>query len=140
MDAQAARRFYEDYVETIYHRRQLEQLGRFYAADVVPHPPIPGVPPGLEGLKLAVAAWVEAFADFHFTIEDFVYDGRIMAPRLRITARHTGTFLGIPATGRSVDITDHPHYRMAHGKVAEYWDVPDLLTLMQQLGALPAPG
>ena len=72
--------------------------------------------------------------------QDFVYDGRIMAPRLRITARHTGTFLGIPATGRRVDITDHPHYRLENGKVAEYWDVPDLLTLMQQLGALPAPG
>lgn len=140
MDAKAARSFYEEYLDTIYHRRELGQLGRFFATDIVPHPPVPGAALGLEAVRAAIAGWLEGFTENRFALDGFVFDGHILAARLHITAHHTGPFFGMPATGRRIDIIGHPHYRLEHGKVAEYWDLPDTLTLLQQLGALPAPG
>ncbi len=43
----------------------------------------------------------------------------------------------IPATGRQVEVTGTVTYRLAGGKVVEYWGNFDTLGLMQQLGVLP---
>lgn len=139
MDATTAREFYQDYVDTIYHEGKVEELGRFYAAGIVPHPAIPGVEPGLKGMKVAIASWLQAFTSMRFTIDSFVFQNDIMAPRITISAVHSGDYMGIPATGRQVKIIAHPHYRLEHHKIAEYWDLPDMLTLLQQLGAMPSP-
>jgi hypothetical protein len=38
-----------------------------------------------------------------------------------------------------VNFIAHPHYRIEHHKIAEFWDLPDMLTLLQQIGVRPAP-
>ena len=140
MDARQARDFYLDYINTIYNERRVDLLERFYAPDVVPHPPIPGEQPGLAGLRKGVQGWLDSFSDIRLMLESLVYADNILAPRITITGVHTNTFLGIPATGRRIEIIDHPHYRLRNGKIVEYWDSPDMLTMMIQLGVVPAPG
>jgi steroid delta-isomerase-like uncharacterized protein len=139
MNAETARKLYQDYIETIYHERRVDQLGRFFAEDIVPHPAPPGMEPGLQGMKSAISSWLEAFSEMRFTVDSFIFQNDIMAPRITITALHTGAYLGIPASGKRVNIIAHPHYRLEHGKIAEYWDLPDSLTLLQQLGVIPTP-
>ena len=48
--------------------------------------------------------------------------------------------MGIPATGRQVKVEEVVVMRIAGGKVVEGWGVFDGLTMMRQLGAIPAPG
>ncbi|WNG44516.1 ester cyclase [Archangium minus] len=140
MNAKQAREFYLEYITTIYNEGRVDQLERFYAPDVVPHPPVPGAESGLEGFRQGVKGFLEAFSEVRLTLVDFVFEKDIMAPRITMTGIHVGNFMGIPATGRRMEIADHPHYRLRDGKIVEYWDMPDLLTLMIQLGAIPAPG
>jgi predicted ester cyclase len=140
MNAKQAREFYQDYLNTIYVERKVDQIGRFYAQDVSVSPAPFGLPPGLPGVTAAIKAWMDAFTDIRFTLDGFVYDGEFIAARITMTGTHVGSFLGIPATGKQFKMIDHPHYRMRDGKVAEIFDVPDMLTLLQQLGALPAVG
>ena len=45
----------------------------------------------------------------------------------------------IPATGKSVSMPGITIFRLYNGKIAEGWLVNDNLSLMQQLGVLPAP-
>ena len=52
--------------------------------------------------------------------------------------RTEGSFLGIPATGRRVRGQGTVILRIAEGKIAEEWEMSDLLGLLQQLGAVPA--
>jgi hypothetical protein len=60
----------------------------------------------------------------------------------RWTARgtHRGELMGIPPTGKPVTMTGITINRLEGGKVVEDWTVFDQLGLLQQLGAIPAPG
>jgi predicted ester cyclase len=66
-------------------------------------------------------------------------DDRV-AVRLLSHARHTGTFMGMPPTGREYTVSETHIFRIRDGRVVEHWRDADMLGLMQQLGALPAPG
>ena len=139
MDATKARRFYDECLKVLYTERNVDRMDEFYAQGVVAHPAPPGLPPGLEGLKLMTRGWLEAFTDSQYTLETFIHDNGQVASRLLVSAVHSGPFLGIAPTGRRVVLVDHPHFRIENGKITEFWHNPDLLALMHQLGALPAP-
>ena len=52
---------------------------------------------------------------------------------------HTGELLGIPPTGREVEILVIDVVRVADGRIVEHWGIVDRLGLLQQLGAIPEP-
>ena len=52
---------------------------------------------------------------------------------------HQGDFMGIPPTGKQVAFDNIDILTVKGGKITEHWTVGDLLSLMQQLGAIPAP-
>ena len=68
-----------------------------------------------------------------------VVEGDKVVTRLRGRATFTGEILGIPPNGKVVEITGISIHRIADGKLVEHWANADLLSFMQQLGALPAP-
>jgi predicted ester cyclase len=74
------------------------------------------------------------------TLDDVIAEDDRVAIRLRSHARHTGTFMGLPATGREYEISETHIVRIRDGQIVEHWRDADMLGLMQQLGALPAPG
>jgi predicted ester cyclase len=57
-----------------------------------------------------------------------------------MTATHGGELMGIPATGKRVKLTGVSIMRIAGGKIVEEWNEADQMSLMQQLGVVPAPG
>ncbi|ATB34176.1 ester cyclase [Melittangium boletus] len=137
MDAHKARELYTQYLTRLYLQRDIESLNQFFSPDAVTHPLPAGVPEGVQGLKLMARVWLESFSDIHFTLHSFLQDQDLVAARITLTAVHTGSFMGIPATGRRVEVADHPHYRIQNGKIVEIWDQLDMLSLLRQLGALP---
>jgi predicted ester cyclase len=50
---------------------------------------------------------------------------------------HRGEFLGIAPTGRSVSFDVIDVVRIADGRIAEHWNVVDLMGLLQQIGPRP---
>jgi hypothetical protein len=60
-------------------------------------------------------------------------------PDLRITGTHQGELMGIAATGRSIDVQLIDIIRFGDDGLAhEHWGVIDSMTMMQQLGVVPA--
>ena len=60
--------------------------------------------------------------------------------RVRITGTNDGEFMGMPATGKSVDFQGVDIVRISDaGKAVEHWGVTDTMAMMQQLGAVPTP-
>jgi predicted ester cyclase len=50
---------------------------------------------------------------------------------------HRGELMGIPATGRRVEVAGITIERLVGGKIVEHWRVTDEVGLLRQLGALP---
>jgi steroid delta-isomerase-like uncharacterized protein len=74
-----------------------------------------------------------AFPDLQAHIEDIVAAQDKVAVRLRFRGTHRGEFLGIPATGRTIEYVSHEFYRIADGLIAEEWICSDMATLLGQL-------
>lgn len=108
--------------------------------DFVDHEePLPGQPPGKEGVAFFINAIRSAFPDLKVkTTEPALADGNLEAVHGILTGTHQGDFAGIAPTGRSVEFSGIDIIRVQDGRVAEHWGVTDTLTLMQQIGAVPA--
>jgi steroid delta-isomerase-like uncharacterized protein len=74
-----------------------------------------------------------AFPDLEAHIDDIFGAGDRVAVRLTFRGTHAGDFLGVPATGRSVQYVSHEFYRVAGGLIAEEWICADMATLMRQI-------
>jgi predicted ester cyclase len=61
---------------------------------------------------------------------------RVMA-RFRMTGTHRGEFMGVPPSGRRIDIEGYDEVRLVEGRASEHWGAMDGMALMQQLGAVP---
>ena len=110
-----------------------------YASDVVLH----GYPPGVEGREGARAFYGGLFAalpDIELREIQLMEDGTRIAAHYGIRGTHSGELLGVPATGRRVDVEGMSFFRFGEGLVAERWNLLDGVTLLAQLGALPQPG
>jgi steroid delta-isomerase-like uncharacterized protein len=116
----------------------LEGYLEMYADDLTLH----GYPPevqGKEGVSAFYASFAKAIPDINLTLEDTMGDGDRVAVRYRIRGTHQGELMGVPASGNEVDVDGQSFFRFVDGKVAERWQSLDVMTLMQQIGALPAP-
>jgi steroid delta-isomerase-like uncharacterized protein len=102
------------------------------------HDPVPGQGAERQGLKDRVSILREAFGQT-FTIEDVVAEGDRVVVRWTGRGTHSGTFMGIPPTGRTFTIAGIDVHRFEDGRMAEHWHVVDQLALMQQLGLIPDP-
>lgn len=126
------RRFY-----SAFNTRNLDALHEVMAVDVVDHNPIPDQPAGIAGLKLALAGFFAAFSDIQIEIEQILVAGDYIIVRQIARGTHDGDFLGIPATGKPVEIRSHDISRVAAGRLVEVWHVEDLLNTLVQIGSFP---
>lgn len=107
------------------------------AADFVDHSPFPGVSPDREGVKRLFAALRAAFPDLRAVIHDQLAEGDRVATRKTFRGTHRGEFLGISPTGRMVTFDVVDIVRIDKGRIAEHWNVVDLMGLLQQIGMTP---
>ena len=80
-----------------------------------------------------------AFPDWRMTVEDLIAGGDKTVARVTITGTHKSEFMGVPSAGTQVEVQliDIMRFDDA-GLVCEHWGVADMLSLMQQLGVVPA--
>jgi steroid delta-isomerase-like uncharacterized protein len=109
------------------------------AADFVEHEVTPGLAPTKDGVKDFFRMQRAAFPDMHMDAADVFASGDKAVARVRYTGTNRGAFMGMPATGKSVDVQLIDMFGFgADGRVREHWGVIDLMTMMQQLGVVPA--
>jgi len=129
------RRMYEE----IFNKKNMAAIEQFFATDWVCHPSLPGMPPGLEGMKQSHTLTNRAFPDMQAKLEDMLAEGDKIACRWTATGTHKGEFMGMPATNKQVTITGIHIDRIADGKIVETWNYSDMMGVVQQLGMKP-PG
>ena len=85
-----------------------------------------------------LAEFGAGFPGYRYEIHEQIAQGDMVANRVTWHAVHTGTFKGVPATGRPVELRGINLFKVRDGRIVEQWAQPDFLGLMQQIGAIPA--
>ena len=101
---------------------------------------VPGAPEPLRGPAgyLAVIGMMRSgFPDIQWTLDEMIAEGDRVAARFTMRGTHQGTFFGVPPTGKKIAVTAMNFYRLSGGQFVEERGQPDLLALMQQIGAIP---
>ncbi|HEX9122825.1 MAG TPA: ester cyclase [Actinomycetota bacterium] len=131
-------------IEASWDRGRLDELDQYFAPGFDnAASATPGVPPGLEGAKMAHQGVMQSFPDRKAEILDVVEGGDRVFVRSRVTGTNQGGFpaFNVPANGSPFQIEAWSVYRFDRdGKVVEHWGMNDGLMLLMQLGAIPAPG
>jgi predicted ester cyclase len=98
----------------------------------------PGFPAGLAGVLALEATLKIAIPDMNAEIEEIVAVGNETWARVRAWGTFTGPYLGIPPTGKKIDIIVVESIRWGDdGRVEEHWGVADRFGLMVDMGLIP---
>jgi predicted ester cyclase len=129
-------------VEGIWDSGKLDELDDYFASDFRSEATMPGLPPGLEGAKMAHQGTMQAFPDRKVEILDVFGSGEKVAVRCRVTGTNKGgvAAFGVPANGKKIDFEWFSIYTVRKGKIVGHAALNDGMTLLTQLGAIPAPG
>jgi steroid delta-isomerase-like uncharacterized protein len=101
-----------------------------------------GFPDGVEDAATLgdfFAGFWEAVPDARLTINDAFAADEQVAVRATITGTHEGELMGVPASHRPISVDVITILRFGDdGRIAERWNVADFLSMLQQIGAIPA--
>jgi predicted ester cyclase len=127
---QAIRRVYEEFV----NQGMLSGIDEIYDPGVVDHQPLPGAPPGRDGIKYTIAGLRAGFPDLHVTIEEISAHAEFVVIHNTWRGTHLGDFLGMAATGRTMDFRGVVVWRLANGLIAERWGIGVESNMLGALG------
>lgn len=140
-NANTIRRIYDE----LWNERNLALAEDLIAEDATNYDtglvPMPFGPEEMRGTVRMVTA---AFPDHRHEVEEVIGEGDRVVLRCTLTGTHEGPFMGIPPTGRRIEVTEIHIYRLVQGKAVEHRVGRDDLGAMRQLGviadAIPVPG
>lgn len=72
-----------------------------------------------------VEMWHQSFEDFKFEILGILAEGDLVAVNLRYTGKHVNTFMGTPALGNEIDVSEMMFFRFEDGVLKEAWELYD---------------
>jgi predicted ester cyclase len=125
MSIAANKTFIRQYLDAVSGREKTPPLLNQFVAD--------------EQLAQHIAVMEAAFPRYEITAEDILAEDDRVAVRAIFRGTHGGEFMGIAPTQRQVSLPFIIIYRVGGEKIVEHWISVDMLSLMQQLGAIPAP-
>jgi len=122
-----------------FNERDWTTEAAYRTSDYVAH--MSGMPMPLdnEAWNLFMVEFTQAFPDAQISVEASLAERDMVASRWTISGTHGGSFQGVPATGRLISFAGCDFSRVVDGKVAEHWAQFDLVSVLQQIGAMPAP-
>jgi predicted ester cyclase len=125
------------FFERAINAHDVEACGRYCSDSYIWHGPTGDVS-GLRAFKSELAAFFHAFPDVHAELLDVISRRDRLAIRYRETGTHSADFMGLPATGITAAWEGMAIYRASHSLLVEEWSVVDALSLLRQIGGLPA--
>ena len=129
------KKFYDQVV----NQGKIEMIDELIAEDFVEHETLPGAANDRQSVKDWFMMLKTGFPDIKFEVKDITaQDGKVWA-LIQITGTNTGQFMGMPATGKKIDVQGFDLVQLKAGKAIAHWGVTQELQMMQQLGMIPMP-
>jgi len=138
MTAESNREMVLRFFEEVENKQNIAAIPEFFAEDFVNHHTPPGISQDREGVIKLYTGLFKAFSNFRVEIHQCVAEGDKVIVIKTQHAKHTGTFMAVPATNRDIAVDAADIFQCRNGKIVGHWHVLDRLGLMQALGAFDA--
>lgn len=118
----------------------LDAIGEILDPGFVDHnPPLPGTPPGLEGVRQTVQMLRAGISNLMPDTLETIVEGDNVVLRWEGSGRHDGSFMGLEPTGKEIQMSGIMWARIGgSGKITDRWSQTNMLEVLQQLGVVPA--
>ena len=136
MTGEDAKQLFRDVIDHVWHRGDLGFIDDAYSPSFVARVPRSGYQ-GLDEFRRYVAETRRGIPDIYFYVKEQYVDGDHLVTRFQMTGTHTGDFLGIPPTGKPIDVEGVAINRFHDGRFVESWTVWDVMGLCHELGIVP---
>jgi steroid delta-isomerase-like uncharacterized protein len=121
----------------VFKNRNLDIINEeFFDKDVAALATSAGDVVGLENFKAYYANYITGFSDAELIFVDLFGQGDKMVKHWRFKGTHDGEFFGVPATGKTVDVSGTTLIKMKDGKIVAEQDFMDFLSFYTQLGLM----
>ena len=131
------RRLYEE----AWNQRKLEVVKELVSpSHALQAPTRSGSSIGPGAYQRQIARFLAGFPDLRFTVEDTVTEKDKVVACWTLSGTHKGDYMGVPPTNKKVSVDGMTIHHLAGGKIMDSFTNWDALGLMQQLGAIQAPG
>jgi predicted ester cyclase len=134
-NAAVARRFLEDAIGG----HDANVLHEIMAPEVVYHAAAGTDVDTVDEVITLISGTMTAFPDVHYTIDNVITDGDLVALVWHAEGTNTGSLQGRPPTGKHANWTGINAFRVECGRIVEAWAELDSLGRMRQLGLLATP-
>lgn len=139
-DIEKMKEYTSRFMEEVFNQHNLETAEELLADDLIDHDPFPGQPDDKKGAIEGFRMFFQAFPDMKATVHDLIAEGDRIAIHTTTSGTHEGEFMGIPATGKRVEMGGIDIVRINEDlKATEHWGIFDAMGIMQQLGVIPPP-
>jgi predicted ester cyclase len=114
-------------------------IDEIFGDEVVIHDEFMGTLTGVASFKQLMSLFDGAFPGHRVEVEAMIAEGPYVAVLHTHTATHTGPFMHISPSGKQILVNGIELFRLEAGKIVEFWRKDDDVSLLMQLGAMPAP-
>jgi len=119
-----------------YNHGSSDAADEIFASDFVAY--MPSQPPmDRVSMERFIGDFADAFPGYTYEIHEQIAQGDTVYNHITWHGVHTGTFAGIPATGRTITLKGINLFKVRDGRVVEQRAELDMLGVLQQIGAIP---
>ena len=121
-----------------WNARDLDGYLKLYSEDIKLHGYSPE-PMGKTEVRGFYEGIMSAFGSPALEFHETLWDGESCSIRYTMSGRHAGDFMGVPATNNAIALPGITILHFEGDQVVERFSSADMLGLMVQIGAVPAP-
>jgi predicted ester cyclase len=122
--------------EEVWNKQRREAIAEMLAPEAIFHE-AGALTRGPEGFYPFWDRMHASFSAIHVTVHDTIVEHDQLCCRWTCSLRHTGVGLGVPATGKTLEVTGISIVRVAGGMIVEGWQNWDMLGLLEQIHNRP---
>lgn len=138
---EANKNAFQRFVDQVINAHNVNMIDSFCHADFVNHNPDPGHSgKGIDDLKTTFTEFFTAFPDMKGTVNFMVAEGDKVVAHLNLSGTNTGPMGNMTPTNKPMSMDGIDIITIKDGKATERWGFFDNMSMMVQLGLMPAPG
>ena len=135
----ANKQLVEAFIGALFSDGNLDAVDQYLAPSFINHdPPFPGAPSNAAGMRHAAEMFRRALPDWHSDLDQLIAENDIVVERFTASGTHQGELMGVPGTGRTIQLLGINIFRIQDGRIVERWGRLDEMGLLRQLELMPA--